>query len=1558
MTKDNGSNKNRASPQKVAKKKLEFKPLPLNGKTIYLDIKDVRQRRKLEETLKHLGAQVEKFLSKEINYVISSNTTTTLPNKKDGNNDRPDSPSFLSTPSPFNSGQGGSPNCLESSKQKTQTRAQAMVKLAQSQTQTTPVLQNAEKFGIKVIPVDAALKWVTRESSKLQSNTDTSKQQVVKKTTTGVKVKRLRQPLVKFEAVNLHYRPVQLEFDSWPHCNVDTPAGTCPFDGSTVGRAQKTEPEYRDRVVASQQGGEIDKDSVETPKDKTQSKGGQNEGSTSKMVGMQILTAGDLRRRQERKKQVEKKRGYCECCLIKYNDIDKHLRDEDHRKFARDKNNFIKLDQIIKTVNSPARFLKKVLHEHCMRKSVNNKKSESVVSGGDDVNNTNETTPQKHDKQIKESEPKQSQPIPCEDEADTKENILRRRIVTSRRLSSSFSSVRASVEKDADNNKHAVVPGVSSPRPSVQKTKPVVSPCSVIVKSLKNWPHKTKTGVQPAAKVKQKLIIKNMAIGSLQVASTSPDKILRGGDRAAKKQPKDNDSESGISKSVYFSSDYSDSSDTLSDSNTSSNEIIFNKRVRESKVMNNETESTKCEINPVRQLRTRKKDNSNNFYFNKVKLAKRQLTQKTKRANDKMNCLNKLCKIKTNNKEHSRKSLSQPKVRSKTKQSSSQPTVQSKSKSHLIPCKTSLSSPILKQLTADAPITSLPINMGEKCLSFAKHSGRKSRNSMEVQLHDMMIFNSLTEIWGKKKLSIHKKKESSISPGSCTEKTQSESNTSILNDGSNSAKTESEKNHGSIKIKKNRKSKNNHNVGYVEGQSCHNVKDNRLSSRKHRSTEQTETCLSLQTDTSTSPQKDFDSSSQTTSDVSNSGLTKVNKKRKHKALLIADGGENKQSNISSQESQVYSGIVRNARNSNEFILKKLKVTIEPLPSCSSFNISSRPSGTRQQSRSSSPYKSVQSGSLLTSATCSSNKSVFLQPPVSYSPNKSRSQLLSATCSPNKSKKIIDDCESQSPVFKKSPVFRPDPKKSQPSRTCRNITPAKPVIFNKEEMISPKSGISSTPRRRVRRQRKSQIQNFNHQTPSKSEKSNVLVVPTSTTIQNTTKNTCRSLETQLHEIEKSSVISSADKVLAQTLSHNSKIATDNYNKDDDVIIHPSKSEDSNIRDILNITDECCKTTTTKKRVKLNHSWRVLSDRSVSKLLESERDPAPFLGFEKKDTESCPMSGLSYEEQSEVDLDDSLSSEWIIRSTASDVTDFDDLMPDAYSSPNKRSNSSWFDACEEFLVVKLSSTPSASTGQRVHKKKLKRIGVENNKSKSQRNQNASCVSETSTLRSKIYKPSDNVLQSIDEDNETFQFYSPKRKKRCQNEMEQMVDEDIVFNFNSPQKNNQKHSSSCDNSSSSPPSDQPKTKNLRQTPVKSRPSKNSFRSPVKSPLFKNFRQSDNSLSSPPSDQPKTKNFRQTPVKSRPSKNSYRSPVKSPPFKNSRQSPVKSSPATKYKLLKNVADVKAKFNMNYFKKDSRAVKSPEHHSKKQSHLRKLMRLKDKAQVVVVPAPPKKSSS
>ncbi|ESO88035.1 hypothetical protein LOTGIDRAFT_234802 [Lottia gigantea] len=1364
MKKDYGDIKQfsgKKSAPKGAKKKLEFKQkLPLSGKTIYLDVKDVRHRKKLDDSLKSLGAEVEKFLSKEINYVISSNTNTTLPNKtNDGNKDRPDSPSFVSTPSPFNSGQGGSPT--ENYKQKTQTRAQAMVKLAQSQVQITPVLQNAEKFGIKVVPLEAALKWVEKEFSKLQTTSTAFKPQVIKKKT-QFKVKKLRAPLIKYEAINLHYRPIQLELDSWPHCNVDTSAGSCPFDGSTIGRAQKTESEYRDKVVASLPE-QNENNSIETPQDKNPSKRNQNEEiSSSKLFGMPILTAGDLKQRQK----MKKKQGYCECCQMKYDSLDKHLREEEHRQFARDKNNFKHLDLIIKTVHSPAKFLQKVLHRHCVQ---NNEKKRDSRSTEETPLNDELKSPQK------QTRSRSMTPRKSKDLEHLKENDICRRLISSRH-SLSISGVKVHPSQQTTS----FVDDLCTPN---EKKQALISPCSVVMNTINLddiGGKSAKTDLPPLSLIKQKkLIIRNMAIGSLQVASTSPDKIRCEKEGETIKKQCSEDSESGISKSVYFSSDYSGS-----DSHPSSEEVTFKPKTEKVTMPNTNL--------PIKNVNS-KNDISSDYYESKVRSARKQLAKKSPK--NRILNLNNLCKIK----KHSIKKVKKKVNTSEGGHSSSQPLKQTKTILQQLD-KLSASSPINK--APNTPISIFPIDMNEKCLKFSEKGGRKSRNSMEVQYHDFMIFDSLIEVTKKsKKTSTKSAAEVETNEveanGKLKQKLTSESK-SIGNIASQSKASKhvedqnirNPKSASVISIS----SKQRHNVRYSMSYSSQTITSvssgdhvKHQSSKRHSSeiqeinkSDESQICqicsypkhLSSQTQNTASSEDAACSSEKNRIDYCNSEHSELVRKirRSSKSLssqnmVSVSSEDTAKSNSVSNSSQVVRKNQKRSKPSSMFTQRIIssdsqkKETSESDRShyvCKNRQIF-RDTNTESENKDSLisqmsgitklPDSQKNKFQGTSDTICSQDSKLFQNVIVELEPLKIMAQTNKSIFQGN-----CEQCHeipinfNPSPVFKKSPALR--------NQDNLSVTGFQSDILpeaGSENIVSPRSEVSSTLRRRVKRQKQSY-----HKLSASKSTGNVSHEPLSTDF-NTTR---RSLHSELHEVSITPKSGSHIKSVKTTESDSN---LNIFNMSNNVVDNKIKERCSS--EITSVTGS--------KRYKLNQSWRVLSDRSVSKLLESEQDPAPFLGFEEKDTASLPISNLSYEDQSEIDLDDSY--DWVIKDTASDENDFDDLVPNcSYSSPSKASDSSWLDACEDYVMSSVSKSllSSCSSNPSTNRKKSK-LSLKRGRSKSDDNHKI----ELTPRKLRKRHQTGNALFPLAK-SDVPEFVELKVEEKS-------VDEDIVFNFNSPQK-----------------------------------------------------------------------------------------------------------------------------------------------------------------------------
>ncbi|CAC5379744.1 unnamed protein product [Mytilus coruscus] len=192
----------------------------------------------------------------------------------------------------------------------------------------------------------------------------------------------------------------------------------------------------------------------------------------------------------------------------------------------------------------------------------------------------------------------------------------------------------------------------------------------------------------------------------------------------------------------------------------------------------------------------------------------------------------------------------------------------------------------------------------------------------------------------------------------------------------------------------------------------------------------------------------------------------------------------------------------------------------------------------------------------------------------------------------------------------------------------------------------------------------------------------------------------------------------------------------------------------------------------KKVKLNGSWSLLSDRSVGKLLASDDgNNEQFEGFTKEDitAESSLDSDASFVETTEIDMDENSHQEWVINAELvnEDSNDIHDLVP-VFTSPGKRSDSSWGDACEEYILSQVSFNPSNTQ---------------------------SMIETFSSPKNLQFSPKKRKrLCSIEEDNihksaiNSSLLRTPKRRRKrrkvIQNGIEK-VDNEIEFNHLSPQK-----------------------------------------------------------------------------------------------------------------------------------------------------------------------------
>ncbi|XP_066484605.1 protein DBF4 homolog A isoform X2 [Tiliqua scincoides] len=296
-------------PLKTVKKdsaktdKLIYKPL--TGKVFYLDIPSNILSEKIAKDLKELGGRVEGFLSKEISYLIS--------NKKEAK--------FAQTlgqaspvPSPESLCNGGNSSSHPSSRRDRHdgssfkmvntvrlSRGKSLVEKAIKEQELIPsgsILSNALSWGVKILHVDDIKNYIDQKKKDIalikKSSTEVKD---VEKESAAQKIKsKLKTPFLKVEDRKCHYRPFYLQLSSFPVVNYFNPKPCSPFD--------------------------VEKKSMNGQK-QIQSKQ-RNPANSDKEKGFPVQVPA----------KHKKRKGYCECCLKKYDDLQAHLESEQHRNFA------------------------------------------------------------------------------------------------------------------------------------------------------------------------------------------------------------------------------------------------------------------------------------------------------------------------------------------------------------------------------------------------------------------------------------------------------------------------------------------------------------------------------------------------------------------------------------------------------------------------------------------------------------------------------------------------------------------------------------------------------------------------------------------------------------------------------------------------------------------------------------------------------------------------------------------------------------------------------------------------------------------------------------------------------------------------------------------------------------------------------------------------------------------------------------------------------------------------------------------------------------------------
>ncbi|XP_036037979.1 protein DBF4 homolog A [Onychomys torridus] len=287
---------------------------PLCGKIFYLDLPSITVCEKLQKDIKDLGGRVEEFLSKDISYLVSNKKEAKYAQTLGRNSPvpSPESAYTAETTSPHPSHDGSS---FKSPDRVCLSRGKFLAEKAVKDHDFIPansILSNALSWGVKILHIDDIRYYIEQKKKELCTlkKSSNSVRDTGKKACTGIqkaRTGRLKKPFLKVEDVNRSYRPFYLQLTSMPSINYSTQTPCSPFDGDKPSNIQKqAQPKVRITTDGDKCGG--------TP------------------VQLQL--------------KEKRKKGYCECCLQKYEDLETHLLSEKHRNFAQS-NQYQVVDDII-----------------------------------------------------------------------------------------------------------------------------------------------------------------------------------------------------------------------------------------------------------------------------------------------------------------------------------------------------------------------------------------------------------------------------------------------------------------------------------------------------------------------------------------------------------------------------------------------------------------------------------------------------------------------------------------------------------------------------------------------------------------------------------------------------------------------------------------------------------------------------------------------------------------------------------------------------------------------------------------------------------------------------------------------------------------------------------------------------------------------------------------------------------------------------------------------------------------------------------------------------------
>ncbi|XP_035256954.1 serine/arginine repetitive matrix protein 1 [Anguilla anguilla] len=303
-------------------------PQQLKGKSFYLDSVKSRHSTVLVEAITRLGGNVESFLNKDVNIVITGSQeawTECQPREAlrvAGGTKGVASCSPVSAHNRQSQDGTSSQRCATPRPAVCGSRGKALLEKAignNERCRGSSVLTNARMWGVKIVHVDDFLLYIER----LTAATARAKNRKVEKKAGGssapkvAKAGALKSPCLKIEDSSRKYRPLHLQSMVFPTLGY-------------TGRFSPFEPPAPPPPEAGKDQGNH----------RTKERRPDPSTSQEKLPPPLPLTPSP---RRARKKTV----GFCECCQLAFKEQDEHLKSDQHRGFVRDATHYSVLDQLV-----------------------------------------------------------------------------------------------------------------------------------------------------------------------------------------------------------------------------------------------------------------------------------------------------------------------------------------------------------------------------------------------------------------------------------------------------------------------------------------------------------------------------------------------------------------------------------------------------------------------------------------------------------------------------------------------------------------------------------------------------------------------------------------------------------------------------------------------------------------------------------------------------------------------------------------------------------------------------------------------------------------------------------------------------------------------------------------------------------------------------------------------------------------------------------------------------------------------------------------------------------